>query len=171
MSKVFKIKPDTKEWELFHKLWTFEDVWREKMGDIEKLLGCSVDRNLAVNTHTLLMKNPPEHLRDQFSKRADKEGFYRAKSKSAIQKQWTDFCKVYNLEAFTPYDLIWRLGLPSIEDMNAFKSFYPLMEGDYYFELREGKNWSGYSWAIEVDEPSFLRIKANWLEEKNKQSA
>lgn len=171
MSRFFKVKSGTKEWELFHKLWTFEDMWRDKMSDIEKLLGCNPDKNLAVSTHTLLMKSPPEHLRDQFSKRADRDGFYKAKSRSAIQEKWTDFCKVNQLEAFSAHNLIWKLGLPSFEDMNAFKCFYPLMEGDYYFELREGRGWSGYSWAIEVDEPSFLRLKANWLEQKSERSA
>ncbi|USG64004.1 hypothetical protein NDK47_17800 [Brevibacillus ruminantium] len=170
MKRYFKVQPGTREWELFNKLWTYQDKWLKLKPTMDKLLGCDVDKNLATNSRELYMASPPKHLQDQFTKNPDKEGFYRAKSNSNIQKQWKEFVKIYELEDYNITMLIWDLGI-SISDMNAIKAAYPLMNDDYYFELREKNQWEGYTWAIEVDEPTFLRVRADWLESQHKHSA
>lgn len=170
MKRFFKVKKETREWDLFNKLWTLQDSWLAIKDKLDAFFGCDIHHNLAVSIHELYMSDPPEHLRDQFSKNPDRQGYYRAKSNSKIHKQWLEFAKVHQLEDYNTNRLIWDLEIPS-QDMNAIKAFYPMMNGEYYFELREEKSWAGYSWAIEVDEPTFLRLRANWLEEKNKKPA
>ncbi|NOU54943.1 hypothetical protein HN020_09300 [Brevibacillus borstelensis] len=170
MPRYFKVLSGTKEWGLFNKLWTFQDGWLTIKNKLDDFFGCDIHKNLATNIHELYMKNPPDHLRDQFSKNPDKQGFYRAKSNSSIRKKWLEFVKAHQLEDYNTTRLLWELEI-STDDMNAIKAFYPMMDGDYYFELREGKKWTGYSWAVELDEPTFLRLRADWLESNNKQTA
>ncbi|MGG3012278.1 hypothetical protein ABEO98_22690 [Brevibacillus parabrevis] len=169
MIRYFKVLAGTREWELFNKLWTYQDKWIELTPQIEKLLGCNIDKNLATNSRDLYLANPPKHLKEQFTKNPDKEGFHRAKSNSNIRKQWLDFVKAYGLNDYNISRLIWDLHIPT-SDMNAIRTAYPMMKGDYYIDLRESNTWKGYEWAVEVDEPTFLRVRADWLEGRNKRT-
>lgn len=170
MTRYFKVRENTREIELFHKLWTFPIRWNEIKPKIDELLGCDSHDNVAMNVTELYMTNPPDHLREQFSKRPDKQGFYRAKSKSKIEQQWIQFVKINGLTEYSSSRLVWDLNIPSNHG-NAIGTLYPVMNGDYYFKLREGREWGEYDWAVEVDEPTFLRIRADWLEAENKQTA
>jgi|GEM_PF-6036114 len=166
MSRYFRVKAGTPQWELFNKLWTYQESWKKVHHQLNQLFGCEVVDNLAANTDRVYMTNPPEHLLSQFSKYPNKDGFYKAKSRSKIHKQWKSFVKVYQLTSYNPIQLIWDL---HVDDLNSFDSFYAMMKGDYYFDLRDKASWRGYDWAIEVDETTFLRIRTDLLEENKQQ--
>lgn len=166
MKKYFKVIEDTKAWRLFHKLWTHQDKWFENKEEIERVIGCEMDKNLIVATKTLMLANPPEHLRTQFKKNPNSFGSYEAKKNSEVRKEFLELIDKLGLEEYNAVFLSWELDIP--DGARGYqKTYHPPMNGEYFFSV-DGGDWSECKWCKEVDEPTFLRLRADWLEAREK---
>jgi hypothetical protein len=171
--KYYKVKKGTKQWDCFNRFWTFEDKWMENKDKIDQLIGCPMEKNLRLATDALYLDNPPEHLESQF-KKWHKDFGYEAKKNSQINKLWINLAKDLGLEVYRQFDFLGDLGLLFTD--NKIDSFSPQMNNEYYFSVDENKkdkghhrdkiDWSTIDWVEEVDEPTFLRIRADWLEQQ-----
>jgi hypothetical protein len=168
--KYYKVKLRTKQWDCFHKYWTFEDKWKEHKEEIEHLIESDWIENLLLRTESLCLENPPEHLKSQF-KKWNKDYKYEAKKNSSINIAWLELVNKLGLEVYTHGKLFGDIGV--LFRTHGMKTLYPIMGSDYYFAVDQDKlnsvtnslNWSENEWVEEVDEPTFLRIRADWLEQ------
>jgi len=166
MSKYIKVKPNTEAWNLFNKLWTYKDKWVDNRASIEEFLGFSMQDSLYFNIENLTIKRHalPKEWEIQFKKNADPA---EAKKNSELNKGWIALCRQLGLTVTHTHEISFPLGI-----WNLVECFYPPMNGDYYFSTKEDHNRSKSSsdemlnaeWVEEVDEPTYLRIRADFLE-------
>jgi hypothetical protein len=172
MKRFFEVKKDTKAYELFSDLFNFELKWLALEKEIEEIIKSPMKKNLCLNINRLLLSNPPEECRDQFVKNPDNEGFYKAKVRSQMNKDWLSFVKEKGL--YIPYIhfIAEELNISKVfgNDGVALKTAHKL--GDkYFFEGLTTIKGSGKApdFTIEITEAEFLRLRADQLEKDAKE--
>ncbi|MCX7570376.1 hypothetical protein OS242_10410 [Tumebacillus sp. DT12] len=163
MKQSFRIKQGTPAWEKFHRYHTQDDAYIANKESIEALIGCPMEKNLALYTERLYMKQPAEQYRDQFSKQPDRTGYYTAKKNSKINKAWIDFVKAKGLDSYSSTKLRFDLGL-----LSGRITLYPPMNGGEYYitiETKEDLDQERYDFLEPIAEASLLRIYADHLEQ------
>jgi hypothetical protein len=172
MKRFFEIKKDTRAHELFHRLFTFENEWLALEKEIEVIIESPMKKNLALATERLLLSNPPAHLRDQFVKNCDQEGFLKAKVRSDVNKKWIAFVKEHNLEIPRMYHVTEELGISKIFGNAGMYLHMAHKVGDtYYFEgITEPTKGPGKApdFTIEITEAEYLKRQAEQLEKDEK---
>lgn len=173
MNFFYEIKPDTEVYNKITELLEMKRRWNDKE-DIGKkmaeLLGFKsneeLDENVACWPHRLMLTNPPEHLKGQFCSNPNRHGYYEAKKKSKINQAWIQFCKENNL---TDYD-IWEylnfsVGLFNVRGKKRFQG----IEDRYFIESQKEIDVQRFSFLQPMPEHEFLKIRASYLEELEKE--
>lgn len=173
MKRYFEIKKDTRAHELFHHLFTFENDWLALEEEIEKIIESPMKKNLALATERLALSNPPEHLRNQFVKNPDREGFFNAKVRSDVNKKWLAFVKEHKLVIPRLHHVSEELGISRIfGNSGVYLHMAHNVGFTYYFEgITDATKGSGKApdFTIEITEAEFLRRRADQIEKAAKE--
>jgi hypothetical protein len=165
MAKYAKVKENTEAYDLLYKIWNYTKKWDEHNEEIEEFLGFKSNKSLYYNVNNLVIDRTylPDEWEPQFKKNTYPA---EAKTKSKLRLAWIELCKRLGLETYSVRDFSFKYGLyfnkVTLHNMND----------EYYLEFRdEGVEVSSFKfdWIDEIEEPKFLRIKADFLE--NQKSA
>lgn len=172
MKRFFEIKKGTKAHELFHRLFTFENDWWALQTEIEAIIESPMKKNLALATERLSLSNPPEHLRDQFVKNYDRDGFLNAKVRSDVNKKWLAFVEEHKLEIPYIHHIAEELGISRIFGNTGIYLHRAHNVGfTYYFEgVTDATKGPGKApdFTNEITEAEFLRRRADQIEKDAK---
>lgn len=153
--KYFEITPESPAYKMCGDVWNCNSVWKKAEKDIVELLGTFKD--LAMNARRLYMRKVPDKLKGQFCK--CNRGWYPAKVNSKVNKEFLEIVAKHELYYAGAGEIALILGTAW---SRGHESYHPPMNDKYYFETeRSIKQEKG---LIEVPEPEFLRLRADWLE-------
>lgn len=163
--KYAKIKQGTPAWELMNKIFTYHRVWGEHQQEISEFLGFPMDGNIAFQVSNLwvapkaLREHRPEWLKE--FKKSEHE-ITSAKANSKIKKEWVALCGKLGLETYTTRDFSFKFGLAFMGNIEFHN-----MEGEYLVAIDNDKfDFSTHDWAEIIDEPTFLRMRADFLDKQ-----
>ncbi|TPG74007.1 hypothetical protein EEL32_25460 [Brevibacillus laterosporus] len=162
MGTYARIKRETEAWELMNNIFTFQEKWVAHREEIEAFLGFPMEGNLYWNIHSLVIDR--KMVKPEWEKEFRKNTHpATTKSKSKLRQQWIDLCKRLGLEVYLTEDFALTYGLWGMTT--------PLhsIDGSYFVEFKRDFDLSHYEWAEKVDEPEFLRLRADWIEKVNSQ--
>lgn len=165
--KIVKIKNGTDAWELMDKIFNYTKVWAKNEQEISEFLGFPMNGNIAFQTTGLYVTPEAiEKYRPEWDKEFRKQDgdLRQLKKNSKLFKQWIELCKKLELVVYRTWDFSMKYGFI---DGRTFHHY-----GDEYhisFD-NDDTNISNYEWAEEISESEFLRIKADYLEKKEKVS-
>ncbi|MCR8979498.1 hypothetical protein [Brevibacillus laterosporus] len=160
MGTYARIKPETEAWDLMNKIFTSKEKWIENREEIESFLGFPMDGNLYININYLVIER--KMVKPEWEMEFRKNSHPAVtKVKSKLRKQWVDLCKRLGLEAYQTSDFYFKFGLWGTP------SLYHSINSDYFIEFDGDVDLGPHEWAEEVNEPEFLRLRADWIEKSN----
>lgn len=173
MKRYFEVKKDTRAHELFHHLFTFENDWWALQTEIEAIIESPMKKNLAIVTERLLLSHPPAHLRNQFVKDYDRDGFLKARVRSNVNKKWLAFVEKHKLEIPRMHHVTEELGISRIFcNAGVYLHMAHNVGHTYYFEgITDAAKGPGKApdFTVEITEAEFLRRQADQLEKVAKE--
>ena len=166
----FKIKKDTKTWELMDKCWHWQDAWLEVQvqDEIIDLIGTTeIIDDLIADIECLTLRKVPEHLENQFRK-DDGYGNFRARKNSRINKDWIEFCAKHDLYVYNPRQFTKDIGLAKWGNNKSSIDFFKF-EDDYVLQINNSNKNATYYEKFEFDrieEIEFLAMKIKNLQKE-----
>lgn len=178
MSTYLEIKPGTKEHENAERVLTWKDAWQtpEVLKEFENLLGIDPIDNLKISTGCLLMSKITDELRYQFKPKLTKEGNYRAKTNSQLNKDYLKLITKLNLKTYSIYEFSNQFGFNVVETLfpivmpdKSHRFFIKIRDSSIYgTELEEFKIKNNQV-LTEVKEWEYLQLRVDMLKALDQQ--
>lgn len=157
--KYYEITAESPAHEMCVLVWDVPTVWQKAHSDLVALVGEGNIHDIGMDPKHLRMVAVPSEIKDQFYKN-QKHGYYSAKPKSEINQKFLEIVEKHSLYYKGVFDVAVILGTIWTNG----KEEYCHMDDKFYIatnrEIIENKG------LVEISEPAFLRMKADWLERK-----
>ena len=175
MADYYEVKPNTEEYDMAKKLFTYHKDWGKVSEELSWVVGIDINKNLKINPHNLLLKHIPEGTRNQF-KKYKKEGCYEAFKKSDMNKAFLEVVQKHGLKIYTFFDFARFFGFSYIHILSQIN-----LNGDnfrFFIELNTGlsdesiQKFNQHAALTKFKESELLELRAQQARaEENLQAA